>query len=108
MAELAGRGASWGSILPVNAFAVIRSVGFEPVGQVLGPRYTRSPPPQQSAAPGHCAFPGRRCNANGYGRSWPAAQIAQALYDGRGANSLQSAPRLAHIVRGLSRLCLLA
>jgi hypothetical protein len=36
MAELAGRGTTWGSILPVNAFAAIRSVGFESVGQVLG------------------------------------------------------------------------
>ena len=36
MAESAGRGAIWGSVLSVNAFAAIRSVGFEPVGQVFG------------------------------------------------------------------------
>lgn len=36
MAELAGRGATWGSTLSVNAFAAVRSVGFEPVGQVFG------------------------------------------------------------------------
>src|SRR6516165_5345471 len=36
MAELADRGAIWGSVLSVNAFPAIRSVGFEPVGQVFG------------------------------------------------------------------------
>jgi len=36
MAELAGRGATWGSVLSVDAFAAIRSVGFEPVGQIFG------------------------------------------------------------------------
>jgi hypothetical protein len=36
MARSAGRGAAWGSVLPVDGFAAIRSVGFEPVGQVFG------------------------------------------------------------------------
>ena len=36
MAELADRGATWGSVLSVSAFTAIRSVGFEPVGQVFG------------------------------------------------------------------------
>ena len=36
MTELAGRGATWGSVLSVAEFAAVRSVGFEPVGQVFG------------------------------------------------------------------------
>ena len=35
MAEIRGSG-TWGSALSVDEFAAIRSVGFEPVGQVLG------------------------------------------------------------------------
>jgi uncharacterized protein YbjQ (UPF0145 family) len=35
MAEIRGSG-TWGSALSADAFAAIRSVGFEPVGQVLG------------------------------------------------------------------------
>jgi hypothetical protein len=35
MAEIRGSG-TWGSELTADEFAVIRSVGFEPVGQVLG------------------------------------------------------------------------
>lgn len=35
MAEIRGSG-TWGSALTVDEFATIRSVGFEPVGQVLG------------------------------------------------------------------------
>jgi len=36
MAELPGCGATWGSVLSVDAFTAIRSVAFEPVGQVFG------------------------------------------------------------------------
>ena len=35
MAEIRGSG-TWGSALSTAEFAAIRSVGFEPVGQVLG------------------------------------------------------------------------
>jgi uncharacterized protein YbjQ (UPF0145 family) len=35
MAEISGRG-TWGSALTADEFAAIRSVGFEPAGQVLG------------------------------------------------------------------------
>ncbi len=35
MAEIRGSG-TWGSALTTDEFAAIRSVGFEPVGQVLG------------------------------------------------------------------------
>src|SRR6266571_3844159 len=35
MAEIRGSG-TWGSALSADEFAAIRSVGFEPVGQVLG------------------------------------------------------------------------
>ena len=34
--ELAGRAATWGSVLSADEFAAVRSVGFEPVGQVFG------------------------------------------------------------------------
>src|ERR1035441_10716516 len=36
MAEIR-RSGTWGSALSADEFAAIRSVGFEPVGQVLGP-----------------------------------------------------------------------
>jgi len=36
MTQLAGRGSTWGSVLSVDEFATVRSVGFEPVGQVFG------------------------------------------------------------------------
>ena len=36
MTALAARGATWGSVLPVDEFAAVRSVGFEPAGQVFG------------------------------------------------------------------------
>ncbi len=35
MAEIRGSG-TWGSALTADEFAAIRSVGFEPTGQVLG------------------------------------------------------------------------
>lgn len=35
MTELVGRGATWGSARPVDEFAAVRSVGFEPAGQVF-------------------------------------------------------------------------
>jgi hypothetical protein len=46
-----GRGGTWDSALSVGEFAAIRSVGFEPAGQVFGavarfagPRKTALPP----------------------------------------------------------------
>jgi uncharacterized protein YbjQ (UPF0145 family) len=83
MAELAGRGAIWGSVLSVNAFAAIRSVGFEPVGQVFGAAGYPLTATAAVSCPGaatHSLIPGAPARVTG----WPgsAARIAQALYDG--------------------------
>jgi uncharacterized protein YbjQ (UPF0145 family) len=83
MAELAGRSAIWGSVLSVNAFAAIRSVGFEPVGQVFGAAGYPLTATAAVSCPGaatHSLIPG----APGIVTGWPgsAARIAQALYDG--------------------------
>lgn len=42
-----GRGVRWDSALSVGGFAAIRSVGFEPTGQVFGAPSTSSAPPQE-------------------------------------------------------------
>jgi uncharacterized protein YbjQ (UPF0145 family) len=83
MAEFAGRGATWGSVLSVNAFAAIRSVGFEPVGQVFGAAGYPLTATAAVSCPGtatHTLVPGASARVTG----WPgsAARIAQALYDG--------------------------
>jgi hypothetical protein len=83
MAKLAGRGAIWGSVLSVNAFAAIRSVGFEPVGQVFGAAGYPLTATAAVSCPGtatHTLVPGASVRVTG----WPgsAARIAQALYGG--------------------------
>src|SRR6516225_7123081 len=83
MAEVAGRGATWGSVLSVNAFAAVRSVGFEPVGQVFGAAGYPLTATAAVSCPGtatHFLIPG--ASARVTGRSGSAARIAQALYDG--------------------------
>ena len=85
-------GETWGSALSADGFAAIRSVGFEPVGQVFGAavyqlssgggvrcpgtgkRYARTSP----EAPG-TTFTA----ASGQDIPGPAARIAQALDEGR-------------------------
>ena len=84
MAELAGRGATWGSVLSVNAFAAVRSVGFEPVGQVFGAAVYPLAATAAVSCPGTATrslVPGASARVTG----WPgsAARIAQALYDVR-------------------------
>jgi uncharacterized protein YbjQ (UPF0145 family) len=74
MAELTDRGATWGSVLSVNGFAAIRSVGFEPVGQVFG----AAGYPLTATAAVSC--PGTPVHSQVPGTS--AGRIAQALYDG--------------------------
>jgi uncharacterized protein YbjQ (UPF0145 family) len=81
--ELAGRGATWGSALSVDEFAAVRSVGFEPVGQVFG----ASAYPLFATAAVSCpgtATPSRVPGAPGRVADWvgSAARIAQALHDG--------------------------
>jgi uncharacterized protein YbjQ (UPF0145 family) len=84
MAELAGPGATWGSVLSVDGFAAIRSVGFEPVGQVFGAAVYPLAATAAVSCPGTAApslVPGASAKVTG----WPgsAARIAQALYDVR-------------------------
>ena len=83
MAELAGGGAIWGSVLSVNAFAAIRSVGFEPVGQVFGAAGYPLTATAAVSCPG-TATPSLVPGASAKVTGWPgsAARIAQALYDG--------------------------
>lgn len=83
MTELAGRGATWGSVLSVDGFAAIRSVGFEPVGQVFGAAVYPLFATAAVSCPGtatHPLIPGAPARAGGWAGS--AARIAQALYDG--------------------------
>ena len=84
MAELAGRGATWGSVLSVNAFAAVRSVGFEPVGQVFGAAVYPLAATAAVSCPG-TATPSLVPGASARVTGWPgsAARIAQALYDVR-------------------------
>jgi uncharacterized protein YbjQ (UPF0145 family) len=88
------RGGTWDSALSADGFAAIRSVGFEPAGQVFGAAVyylnatagvscpgtaTRHlPPDAPQEAPGRSLT-----TVSGQGIPGPAARIAQALYDGR-------------------------
>jgi uncharacterized protein YbjQ (UPF0145 family) len=84
MAGLAGRGAAWGSVLSVDGFAAISSVGFEPVGQVFGAAVYPLTATAAVSCPGK-ATPSvvRGASARVTGVPGPGARIAQALYDGR-------------------------
>jgi uncharacterized protein YbjQ (UPF0145 family) len=84
MAGLAGRGATWGSILSVDGFAAIRSVGFEPVGQVFGAAVYPLTATAAVSCPGTATpsvIPGASARITDV--PGPAGRIAQALYDGR-------------------------
>ena len=89
-----GRGRTWDSALPVGGFAAIRSVGFEPAGQVFGAAVYYLSTTAGVSCPGTAGrqllpgassqAPGRsRTTVSGQGIPGPAARIAQALYDGR-------------------------
>jgi uncharacterized protein YbjQ (UPF0145 family) len=83
--ELAGRGATWGSVLSVDEFAAIRSVGFEAVGQVFGAAVYPLFATAAVSCPGtaaHSLEPGTSARVAGW--AWPGARVAQALYDGYG------------------------
>jgi uncharacterized protein YbjQ (UPF0145 family) len=83
MTELAGRGATWGSVLSADEFAAVRSVGFEPVGQVFGAAVYPLFATAAVSCPGtatHSLIPGAPARVAGW--AGPAAQIAQALHDG--------------------------
>jgi hypothetical protein len=84
MAGLAGRGAAWGSVLSADGFAAIRSVGFEPVGQVFGAAVYPLTATAALSCPGTATpylVPGASARVTGV--SGAGARIAQALYDGR-------------------------
>jgi uncharacterized protein YbjQ (UPF0145 family) len=84
MTELARGGGAWGSVLSVDAFAAIRSVGFEPVGQVFGAAVYPLAATAAVSCPGTTApsvVPGGSLEMTGWSGS--AARIAQALDDGR-------------------------
>jgi uncharacterized protein YbjQ (UPF0145 family) len=88
-------GGAWGSTLRVGDFAAIRSVGFEPVGQVFGAAVYYLSTVLGAGCPGTSAeyalrdsphLPGeavRRSLAPVYGAVDPAAKVAQGLYEGR-------------------------
>jgi uncharacterized protein YbjQ (UPF0145 family) len=85
---------AWGSVLSVEGFAAIRSVGFEPVGQVFGAAVYPLSVMTGLGCPGMGTRHGLRSASaaaadsgmtvvSGSGVPGPAARIAQALYDGR-------------------------
>src|ERR1700685_2764867 len=88
-------GGAWGSALRVPDFAAIRSVGFEPVGQVFGAAVYYLSTVLGAGCPGTSAeyalrdsphLPGEgegRSPAPVYGAVDPAAKVAQGLYEGR-------------------------
>jgi uncharacterized protein YbjQ (UPF0145 family) len=81
--ELAGRGATWGSALSVDEFAAIRSVGFEPVGQVFGAAVYPLFATAAVSCPGtetHSPVPGAPAKVTGWTDS--ATRVAEALHDG--------------------------
>jgi uncharacterized protein YbjQ (UPF0145 family) len=75
--------ATWGSVLSVDEFAAVRSVGFEPVGQVFGAAVYPLFATAAFGCPGtaaHSLTPGAPTQVGGW--AGPAARIAQALSDG--------------------------
>jgi uncharacterized protein YbjQ (UPF0145 family) len=89
-----GSGGTWASALSADGFAAIRSVGFEPAGQVFGAAVYYLSATAGVSCPGTAARqPLRDASREGPGMSLTivseqgipgsAARIAQALYDGR-------------------------
>jgi uncharacterized protein YbjQ (UPF0145 family) len=92
----AGRsGGAWDSALSVSEFAVIRDVGFEPVGQVFGAAVYYLATVAGVSCPGTTSagypLPDASWASEASGRSLvtgfpgPAARLAQGLYEGRRA-----------------------
>jgi len=83
MTELAGPGATWGSVLSAGEFAAVRSAGFEPVGLVFGAAAYPLFATAAVSCPG-TATPSLAPRAPGAVTGWAgsAARIAQALCDG--------------------------
>jgi uncharacterized protein YbjQ (UPF0145 family) len=88
------RARAWDSVLSADGLAAIRSVGFEPAGQVFGAAVYYLSATAGVSCPGTPARhlphdPGRNApgrsliTVSGHGIPGPAARIAQALYDVR-------------------------
>ena len=83
MTELAGRGASWGSVLSADEFAAVRSVGFDPVGQAFGTAVYPLFATAAVSCPGTQApSPTSRTPGEVTGWAGPGERIARALRDG--------------------------
>ncbi len=93
MAALRREG-TWDSVLSVNAFAAIRSVGFVPAGQVFGAAAYYLGATEGVSCPGRVrrgllregsreAEGGGFISVSGHGIPGPAARLAQGLYGGR-------------------------
>jgi len=86
-------GRAWGSVLSADGFAAVRSVGFEPAGQVFGAAVFPLVVTAGASCPGTGADRGRRGSSpeppagvtivSGDGVPGPAARIARALTEGR-------------------------
>jgi uncharacterized protein YbjQ (UPF0145 family) len=93
----AGSGGTWDSALSVGDFAAIRSVGFEPAGQVFGAAVYYLSTVMGAGCPGTSAdqllrdvspeaseTAGRSLTTGSWhGIAGPAARVARALYEGR-------------------------
>ena len=88
MAALRSSG-TWGSALTADEFAAIRSVGFEPVGQVFGAAVYGAGPPARTAArgrrdrPAAASPPGRRLRCPGEGGAGSFGPLVQAMDQAR-------------------------
>src|SRR5260221_5382707 len=96
------RDGTWDSALSVGGFAAIRSVGFEPAGQVFGAAVYYLSVTAGVSCPGIAARhlprdmspqgPGRSpATVPGQGIPGPAARIAQALHDAGGTDHFAEA-----------------
>lgn len=86
------RGGAWDSALSADGLAAIRSVGFEPAGQVFGAAVYYLTATAGVSCPGGARrfvlrdgspeAPGSATAVSGTGIPGPASRLAQALYDG--------------------------
>lgn len=79
----AGEGGTWTSALSTGEFAAIRSVGFEPVGQVMGSAVFHIGRSGRNWGYEDCRFPGARLSY-AYG---PMGGVAEIALSGNGAPS---------------------
>lgn len=92
MAALRSSG-TWGSALTADEFAAIRSVGFEPVGQVFGAAVYAAGAAAGSACPGAPAAPGD-------GSEHPGPSLPRRPASGEGPALREGPPRVATEVSG--------